>query len=79
MHTYNMGVGSVRTGTVTWYDSCKGFGFILPDNGGIDVMVETSAVQRAGWAGLVKGQKVLFDLIEDALTGESIADNLTAA
>ena len=66
----------MRTGIVTWYDSYKGFGFILPDNGGVDVMVQSSAVQRAGWPGLDKGQKVSFDVVEDRLTGEAIADNL---
>ena len=56
----------------------KGFGFIQPDDGGKDVFVHISAVERAGMQGLNEGQKVSFDLVADRRTGKSSADNLRA-
>ncbi len=64
-------------GTVKWFNSQKGFGFIQPDNGGADVFVHISAVERAGLRGLNDGQKVTYDLESDR--GKQAATNLSAA
>jgi CspA family cold shock protein len=69
----------VNTGIVKWFNSQKGFGFIQPDNGGNDVFVRISAVERAGMSTLNEGQKVSFDIVADRRTGKSAADNLRAA
>jgi CspA family cold shock protein len=69
----------MTTGTVKWFNSAKGFGFIQPDDGGKDVFVHISAVERAGWSGLVEGQKVTFDLEQDRRTGKTSAGNLRKA
>jgi CspA family cold shock protein len=63
-------------GTVKWFNSTKGFGFIQPDDGSKDVFVHISAVERAGLSGLNEGQKVTFELVADRRTGKSSADNL---
>lgn len=55
----------MTTGTVKWFDSAKGFGFIKPDDGTKDAFVHISAVEKAGLTGLREGQKVQFDLIPD--------------
>lgn len=65
-------------GTVKWFNSQKGFGFIQPDDGGKDVFVHISAVGRAGMHGLNEGQKVSFDVVADRRTGKASADNLRA-
>ncbi|MEQ9041462.1 MAG: cold-shock protein [Silicimonas sp.] len=52
------------TGTVKWFNTTKGFGFIAPDSGGKDVFVHISAVERAGMTGLADNQKVSYELIE---------------
>jgi CspA family cold shock protein len=65
-------------GTVKWFNSQKGFGFIQPDDGGKDVFVHISAVERAGMHGLNEGQKVSFDVVSDRRTGKSSAENLRA-
>jgi len=65
-------------GTVKWFNSQKGFGFIQPDDGTKDVFVHISAVERAGLRGLNEGQKVAFELVSDRRTGKSSADNLRA-
>jgi len=52
------------TGTVKWFNTTKGFGFIAPDNGGSDVFVHISAVERAGMTGLADNQKVSYEMIE---------------
>lgn len=65
-------------GTVKWFNSQKGFGFIQPDDGAKDVFVHISAVERAGLSGLQEGQKVSFELTADRRTGKSSADNLRA-
>jgi len=65
-------------GTVKWFNSQKGFGFIQPDDGGKDVFVHVSAVERAGMHGLNEGQKVSFDVVADRKTGKSSAENLRA-
>lgn len=68
----------MSTGTVKWFNSQKGFGFIQPDDGTRDVFVHISAVERAGLQGLQEGQKVTFELVADRRTGKSSAQNLQA-
>ena len=63
-------------GTVKWFNDQKGFGFIQPDDGGKDVFVHISAVERAGLRILNEGQKIAFDVVADRRTGKSSADNL---
>ncbi len=63
-------------GTVKWFNSQKGFGFIQPDDGGVDAFVHVSAVERAGMSDLREGQKISFDLAKDARTGKMSAANL---
>jgi len=69
----------MNTGTVKFFNSQKGFGFIAPDNGGADVFVHVSAVERAGMNALAEGQKLNFDVITDSRNGKLAADNLSAA
>jgi len=69
----------MTTGTVKFFNSTKGFGFIQPDNGGADVFVHVSAVERAGMRTIVEGQKLSFDVVKDARTGKTAAENLQAA
>jgi cold shock protein len=66
-------------GTVKFFNSQKGYGFIAQDSGGPDVFVHISAVERAGMRGLVEGQKVTFDIETDRRSGKSAAGNLQAA
>jgi cold shock protein len=68
----------MNTGTVKFYNGQKGFGFIQPDNGGKDVFVHATALERAGLRNLVEGQKVSFDIEEDRRTGKVSAGNLRA-
>ncbi|EIE50030.1 cold-shock protein [Salipiger aestuarii] len=68
----------MATGTVKWFNTTKGFGFIAPDNGGKDVFVHISAVERAGLTGLRDDQKVTFD-IESGRDGRESASNLALA
>ena len=67
----------MSSGTVKWFNPTKGFGFIVPDNGGKDVFVHISAVQATGMNGLDEGQKVEFDIEENR--GKEAATNLKAA
>lgn len=69
----------MNKGTVKWFNSQKGFGFIQPDNGSKDVFVHISAVERAGMSTLGEGQKVTYDIVDDRRTGKSAAENLRAA
>ncbi|HET7163989.1 MAG TPA: cold-shock protein [Pseudolabrys sp.] len=69
----------MNKGTVKWFNSQKGFGFIQPANGGQDVFVHISAVERAGMGSLNEGQNVSFDIVADRRTGKSAAENLRAA
>ena len=69
----------MTTGTVKWFNSQKGFGFIQPDDGGQDAFVHISAVERAGMSSLVEGQKITYELVADRRTGKKSADNLQAA
>ncbi len=66
-------------GTVKFFNDQKGFGFIQPDDGGKDVFVHISAVERAGMRALNEGQKIAFDVVVDRKNpGKSSADNLRA-
>jgi cold shock protein len=69
----------MTTGTVKWFNATKGFGFIQPDDGGADVFVHISAVERAGMATLNEGQKVKFELQRDSRSGKMAAGDLSAA
>ncbi len=64
------------TGTVKWFNDQKGFGFIQPNNGGNDVFVHISAVERAGMRSLKEGQSISFDLQRDPKNGKDSAANL---
>jgi cold shock protein len=70
---------TMTTGTVKWFNSTKGFGFIQPDNGGADAFVHISAVERAGMRELVEGQKIGFELQRDNKSGKMSACNLQSA
>jgi len=67
----------MATGTVKWFNPTKGYGFIEPDEGGKDVFVHISAVQRAGLQTLNEGQKVTYEISQDR--GRTFADNLQAS
>ena len=69
----------MQIGTVKWFNSQKGFGFIQPDDGSKDVFVHISDVERAGMNNLNEGQKVNFEIVADKRTGKSSAGNLSAA
>jgi len=64
------------TGKVKWFNGQKGFGFIEPEDGGNDVFVHISAVERAGLTGLAEGQKLSYELAVDRRSGKSSADQL---
>ncbi len=66
----------MTTGTVKWFNSQKGFGFIQPDQGGADAFVHISAVERAGLGMLSEGQKISYELVSDRRSGKMSADNL---
>ena len=66
-------------GTVKWFNSTKGYGFIQPEAGGPDVFVHISAVERAGLGTLNEGQKVSYEVVPDRRSGKSSADNLRVA
>jgi CspA family cold shock protein len=66
----------MASGTVKWFNTAKGFGFIQPDDGGADVFVHVSAVEQAGLRGLNEGDTVEFDLEQDRRSGKLAAGNL---
>jgi cold shock protein len=69
----------MATGTVKFFNSQKGYGFIVQDDGGPDVFVHISAVERAGMRSLNEGQRLSFDVQADRRSGKSAAANLQAA
>lgn len=69
----------MATGIVKWYNSTKGFGFIAPDQGGGDVFVHASAIERAGMHGLDEGQALSYELERDQRSGKTSAGQLQAA
>ena len=69
----------MATGTVKWFNGTKGYGFIQPDEGGPDVFVHISAVERAGLRSLNEGQKVTYELERDQRSGKTSAGQLTSA
>lgn len=68
----------MATGTVKWFNATKGFGFIQPDDGGADVFVHISAVERAGMRDIVEGQKLSYEMVRDNKSGKMAADQLQA-
>src|SRR5437764_257711 len=69
-------IRTMSSGKVKWFNASKGFGFIQPNDGGGDVFVHISAVERAGLHGLNEGQPVSYDLEADRRTGKTSATNL---
>jgi CspA family cold shock protein len=63
-------------GTVKFFNTTKGFGFIQPDDGGTDVFVHATALERAGIRSLNEGDKVSFEVVPDRKSGKNAADNL---
>jgi len=74
----HLGEVKMATGTVKWFNATKGFGFIQPDDGGKDVFVHISAVERAGMGSLNEGQKLSFESKVDSQRGKTSAENLRA-
>lgn len=69
----------MATGTVKWFNTQKGYGFIQPDDGGADIFVHITALEKAGLRTLNEGQKVNFDVQQDPKKGKSSAVNIVAA
>ena len=69
----------MTTGTVKWFNATKGFGFIQPDDGGSDVFVHISAVERSGLGSIHEGQKLGYELERDKRSGKMSAGQLQAA
>ena len=69
----------MQSGTVKWFNSTKGFGFIQPDEGGKDIFVHVSAVERSTLGSLNEGQKISFEVERDRKTGRESAVNLQGA
>jgi len=66
----------MATGTVKWFNAQKGYGFIQSDDGGADIFVHISAVERAGLRDLREGQKISYEIAQDRRTGKNSADQL---
>ena len=77
--TYLKDTQTMATGTVKWFNGQKGFGFIQPTDGGADVFVHISAVERAGLGSLQEGQKVSYELEKDNRSGKFSAGQLQSA
>ena len=69
----------MTNGTVKFYNDQKGYGFIAPDDGGSDVFVHATALERAGLSGLSEGQKVSYDTEVDSRSGKTAVANISAA
>ena len=69
---------TLATGKVKWFNATKGYGFIAPDDGGKDVFVHISAVERAGLRGLNENQAVSYEIVRDRKSGKEAADQLRA-
>jgi CspA family cold shock protein len=69
----------VSNGTVKWFNTQKGYGFIQPEDGGKDVFVHISAVEQADLRELREGQRVAFEIVTNRKTGKSAAENLKTA
>lgn len=69
----------MNSGTVKFYNVQKGFGFIQPDDGGKDVFVHSTALERAGMSGLSEGQKVRFNTEQDSRNGKTAVGRIEAA
>lgn len=69
----------MTSGTVKFFNSTKGFGFITPDDGKSDVFVHVTALERAGMNSIVEGQKLSFDVVKDQRNGKFAAENLQTA
>jgi len=69
----------MATGTVKWFNNDKGYGFIVPDEGGADIFVHISAVERAGLRSLNEGQKLSYELQENTKNGKTSAGDLKVA
>ena len=69
----------MAVGTVKWFNSTKGYGFIQPEDGGKDVFVHVSAVERSDLRSLTEGQRVGYELERDRRTGKESAVNLKSA
>ena len=69
----------MATGTVKWFNATKGYGFVQPDDGGADVFVHISAVERAGMRSLNEGQKLSYELERDQRSGKTSAGQLQAS
>ena len=67
----------MKTGTVKWFNTRKGYGFLKPVDGGFDVYVDIAAVKRAGLVELKEGQKINFETVVDERTSEILAENLS--
>ena len=76
MRTLSKDLIYMATGTVKWFNEQKGYGFIQPENGGADVFIHISAVQRAGLAGLNEGQRISFELEKDKRSGKLAATQI---
>ncbi|OLF77759.1 MULTISPECIES: cold-shock protein [Maricaulis] len=66
----------MATGTVKFFNTSKGFGFIQPDDGSTDVFVHISAVERSGLSTISEGQKLTFEVVQDKRSGKNAAENL---
>ena len=67
----------MASGTVKWFNTTKGYGFIQPEDGGNDIFVHISAVQAAGMQSLDEGQKINYEIVQDERSGKSSAGNLS--